>query len=163
MKKRCCHKVSLPDCCPVPYPDFNRNFYAQFSVLANTPSGELIPMTTAFSEGTGIRLENETTIRLRRGFLYLINYVFLASPEPNNYMQIVPVVNGSLRLLYAFFAPSGAQERVTSAAASFTTNEAALADATLSFSLTYPPGVRNIDLSGAVSVTPLIKLPGRTS
>ena len=72
-------------------------------------------------------------------------------------MQIVPRINGTLQLLYSFLAPAGSGSRNTSAAGSFTTNAAA-EEARLSFSLTYPPEVRNIDISGAISITPLIKI-----
>lgn len=72
-------------------------------------------------------------------------------------MEIIPYINGTPRLLYSFFAPTGA-ERNTSASAGFTTNEAATSEARLSFRLDYPVTTRNIDISGTVSVTPLMKI-----
>lgn len=72
-------------------------------------------------------------------------------------MQILPYLNGTPRLLYSYFAPAG-NARNVSASGSFTTNEAAAGDLRLQFDLTYPEEVRNIDISGVVSVTPLQKL-----
>lgn len=152
MDKCCCHNP----CPPAPVPPESLNFYAQFGASNNSASGTYLDFFPVFQEGNGIQLENDTTILLAPGYLYLINYLFLATPEANNYMQILPYINGSPRLLYSFFAPAGA-ERNTSASGSFTTNEAISAEGRLSFRLTYSPGTRNIDLTGAVSVTPLQK------
>lgn len=85
--------------------------------------------------GQGIRLEGDSDIMLETGWLYLVDYIFLATPEPQGYMQIVPRINRSLRGLYSFFAPAGT-ERNASASGSFTTNEAAVSEARLSFHLT---------------------------
>lgn len=64
-------------------------------------------------------------------------------------------LNGNTEII---LAPAGSGSRNTSAAGSLTTNAAATEEARLSFSLTYPPEVGNIDISGAISVTPLIKI-----
>lgn len=153
MKFRCpstynpsCHAES--DCC----------FFAQYAVHANPASGTELPMTVSFQKGNGIHLGEDTQIILPPGYLYLVNYLFLATTEADGYMQIVPKINNSLRLLYASYAPAGSLERNVSAAGSFTTNEALTQEAALSFSLTYPATVKNIDLTGAISVTPLIKI-----
>lgn len=160
MKLRCCHENRPPACCPPgppPVPEDRPDFFAQFGVYGSPESGSSLPFIQLFKEGEGIRLDGDTDILLGPGWLYLVNYLFLATPEPDGFMQIIPRINGSLRGLYSFFAPTGA-EKNTSAAGSFTTNEAAASEARLSFHLTYPSTTRNIDISGAVSVTPLIRI-----
>lgn len=139
-------------------PDNACRFFAQFAVTANPASGSDLPMSVVFQEGDQIRLNGANQILLAPGYLYLVNYLFLATPEPDGFFEIVPRINGSLRLYYAFFAPAGSLERNASAAGSFTTNEAASQEAALAFNLTYPPTVNNIDITGTVSVTPLIRL-----
>lgn len=131
-----------------------RDFYAQFGVTANPSPGERLPFFEVFGQGEGVRLTDERTILLSAGYLYKIDYVFLAAAEPESYMQILPWVNGAPALLYSFFAPSGAF-RNTSASAGFTL-EALSEDVVLQLQITYPEQVRNIDISGAVSVTPVI-------
>lgn len=131
--------------------------YAQYAVQANPPSNSDLPMSILFQEGGQIALMNNTQIVLVPGYLYLVDFIFLATPGTNSYMQITPKINGSLRLLYSFFAPSGAASRNTSASGSFTiptTDDNAI----LSFNLTYPNTVTNIDISGAISVTMLHKI-----
>lgn len=148
-----CSNPPKPSCKPKP----KCNFYAQFAVHANPASGLELPMTVVFQNGNQIQLEEDSQILLAPGYLYLINYIFLATPEAGGCMQITPKINDTLRLLYACFAPAGNIARNASASGSFTTNEALIQEASLSFNLTYPATVRNIDISGAVSVTPLIK------
>lgn len=151
----CCHK---PNPCEKPSNCPNQiDFYAQYRVFANPPAKSFLPLVEAFRKGEEISLAGSTSIRLMPGYLYLINYLFLATPEPDSYMEIVPHINGTPRTLYAFFAPTGT-ERNTSAAGSFTTNEAAEEAVELSFRLDYPETVRNIDISGTISVTPLMYL-----
>lgn len=158
-----------PDCCPCPgscgcapqcncFPGRRDRFYAQFSVRANPPSNSDLPLAVLFQEGNKISLSGSTDIILPSGYLYLIDFLFLATPEANGYMQITPKINGTLHALYSFFAPTGAAERNTSASGSFTTNAAANGDAALAFQLAYPATTRNIDISGAVSVTPLFEI-----
>lgn len=126
--------------------------YAQYGVLANPPSNSDLPMSVLFQEGGQIALMNNTEIVLVPGYLYLVDFIFLASPGANSYMQITPKIDGSLKLGYSFFAPSRTVSPNTSASGSFTV-PVADNNAILSFSLTYPPAVTNIDISGAVSVT----------
>lgn len=130
--------------------------YAQYGVTANPPSGSLLPLFERFRGGAGIRLQDENHIYLAPGFIYQVDYVFLATPEPGGYFQVTPELNGTLALLYSSFAPSGTQRNAT-AAAGFTTNAAEKEEALLAFKLTYPDTVRNIDISGAVSVTPVAR------
>lgn len=140
-------------CLPTPREPFS---YAQYGVQANPPSNSDLPMLVLFQEGSQISLAN-TEILLEPGYLYLIDFIFLATPEADSFMQITPKIDGTLRLLYSFFAPTGSASRNTSASGSFTIpvpeNRTAL-----SFNLTYPNTVNNIDISGAVSVTVLHKL-----
>lgn len=150
---RCCCNSPKP---PVPPVD-RIDFFAQYGVQSSPASGSLLPFIPVFQQGEQIHLKGDTEIILAPGYLYLIDYLFLAIPGANNYMQIVPRINGSPRLLYAFFAPAGTTSGNTSASGSFTTNEALTQEIRLSFSLTYPNTVRNIDISGAISITPLIK------
>lgn len=159
MKPNCC-PPPIPPCPPEPHapPAEAIDFFAQYGVQANPPSGSNLPLLPIFQEGTQIHLNENNEIILSPGYLYLINYLFLASPGPGNYMQIVPKINGALRLLYAFLAPAGSGSPNTSASGSFTTNAAATEEARLSFGLTYPEAVKNIDISGAISITPLIKI-----
>lgn len=130
--------------------------YAQYGIQANPPTNSDLPMFVLFENGGKISLNN-TELRLKPGFLYLIDFIFSATTEANSYMQITPKINGAPSLLYSFFAPSGASARNTSASGSFTL-AAADNDTTLSFYLTYPDAVSNIDISGAVSVTALDKI-----
>ena len=153
MDKCCCHHP----CPPAPIPPEPINFYAQFGTSYDGVSGTNLAFFPIFQEGEGIQLENDTTILLTPGYLYLIDFIFLSTPEADGYMQILPYINGTPRLFYSFFAPAGA-ERNTSASGSFTTNEAISSEGRLSFQLTYSPGTQNINLTGAVSVTPLVKI-----
>ncbi len=123
MRPNCC-PPPIPPCPPEP-PKGRIDFYAQYGVQASPPSGSNLPMIPIFQEGTQIHLNGNTEIILAPGYLYLINYLLLATTEPDNYMQIVPRINGTLQLLYAFLAPAGSGSRNTSAAGSFTTNAAA--------------------------------------
>lgn len=152
----CCPPPVLP--CPCPEPAEAPGFYAQYGVAANPPSGTFVPFIPIFNSGNRIILKENTVILLPQGYLYLVDYIFLATPEADSYFQIVPMLNESLRLNYSFYAPSGSGGRNASASGSFTTTEAGLGDLLLSFRLTYPGTVRNIDISGSVSVTPLQKL-----
>ena len=147
MKFCFCHPK--PDCKP-----YEIQSYAQYGVQSNQPSNTDLTMQVLFQEGDLISLNNHE-IRLASGYLYLIDYVFLATPDINSYFQITPKINGRLNLLYSFFAPSGSAARNASASGSFTTNAAAAKDAVLGFNLTYPETVRNIDITGAISVTAL--------
>lgn len=133
------------------------NFYAQFGVFSNPESGSYLSFYEIFRRGDGISLENSDTIVLTPGYLYLIDYIFLATPEPGNFMQIIPAINGIFRLQYSFFAPAGS-ERDTSASGGFTTNEAIVDEARIQMQITYPESVNNIDISGSVSVTPLMRI-----
>lgn len=152
MNHCCCNPPKPPVC-----PGGQIDFFAQYVIQSSPASGSLLPLFPAFEEGGQIHLNGDAEIVLAPGYLYLINYLFLAIPGIDSYMQIVPRINGSLRLFYSCFAPTGSASGNTSAAGSFTTNEAFAEEARLSFQLTYPNTVNNIDLSGAISVTPLIK------
>lgn len=130
--------------------------YAQYSVQSNPPSNTDIPMTILFQEGKQITLKT-TEILLEPDYLYLINFMFLATPEADSFMQITPKINGTLRLLYSVFAPTGSASRSTSATGSFTipvNKDTSI----VSLNLTYPDTVKNIDLTGSISVTVLHKL-----
>ncbi len=130
--------------------------YAQYAIQANPPSRSDLPMFVLFQEGKRISL-SDTKIFLEPGYLYLIDFLFLATPETDSFMQITPKINGVLKLLYSFFAPTGSASRNTSASGSFTVP--VMGDSTnVSFNLTYPDKVKNIDISGAVSVTMLHKI-----
>lgn len=148
----CCRPVCRP-CCPG-NKDGLPSFYAQLGVTANTASGQTLPFYELFGSGDQIRLEGADTIVLAAGYIYLIQYVFLATTEAGSYMQIQPLINGTMRLLYSYYAQSGPYRNL-SASAGFSTNEAAEADARLQLRIDYPDKVRNIDISGAVSVTPV--------
>lgn len=130
--------------------------YAQYGVQSSPPSNSDLPMLVLFQEGNQISLDN-TQILLAPGYLYLVDYIFLATPEPDSYMQITPKINNSLRLLYSYFAPTGSASRNTSASGSFTI-PVTESNTAVSFNLTYPATVRNIDISGAVSVTTIHKI-----
>lgn len=130
--------------------------YAQYSVQSNPPSNTEIPMTILFQEGNQITLRT-TKILLEPGYLYLINFIFLATPEADSFMQITPKIDGTLRLLYSVFAPTGSASRNTSATGSFTI-PVSEDTSTVSLNLTYPDTVKNIDLTGSISVTVLHKL-----
>ncbi len=142
-------------CCYLPKP-CEPYAYAQYGVQANPPSKSDLPMLVLFQEGNLISLSN-TEILLEPGYLYLVDFIFLASLEADSYMQITPKIDGRLKLLYSVFAPTGSASRNTSASGSFTIP--VLDDrAVLTLNLTYPNTVSNIDISGAVSVTMLHKI-----
>lgn len=156
------HNIRL-SCCPYPpapkpAPEAS-GFFAQYFTISNPASNSFLPLNEHFNYGDGISLADEYTISLAPGYLYQIDYVFLATPEADSYIEIIPHINGVPRLVYAYFAPSGSA-RNASAAAGFTTNEAADNPAALAFHISYPQQTRNIDISGAVSVTPLIAVRG---
>lgn len=132
--------------------------YAQYGVQSNPSSNTDLSMMTLFQEGKQISLM-DTKIILEPGYLYLIDFIFLATPEADSFMQVTPKINGSLKLLYSFFAPTGSASRNASASGSFTIP--VIEDsAAVSFNLTYPESVRNIDITGAISVTALHKITG---
>lgn len=130
--------------------------YAQYGVQSSSSSGSELPLFSLFQEGQQISL-SATKIALEPGFLYLVNFIFLATPEPDSYVQITPVIDGSLKSMYSFFAPTGSAARNASTSGSFTLPVSG-SSSTLSFSAAYPDTVRNIDLSGSVSVTALRKI-----
>lgn len=148
--------MNFNDCLCGPIKPCESFSYAQFGVQSSPQSNSNIPMSVIFQEGSQIILM-DTEIVLVPGFLYLIDFIFLATPEADSYMQITPKINGALKLLYSFFAPTGSASRNTSASGSFTI-PVPEDNTTLTFNLTYPATVRNIDISGAVSVTALHKL-----
>lgn len=150
--------MACNDCHCNPNPPCESSYsYAQYGVVANPPSNTDLPMSILFQEGGQIALMNNTEIVLVPGYLYLVDFIFLATPGPNSSMQITPKIDGSLKLLYSFFAPTGSASGNTSASGSFTI-PASDNNVILSFSLTYPNTVTNIDISGAVSVTMLHKI-----
>lgn len=128
--------------------------YAQYGVNSSPPSGNYVPFFPVFEAGELTQLQNTISILLEAGYIYLINYVFLATPEEGNYFEIVPFINEVPMLLYSAFAPANATRNAT-ASASFTTNLALNSQAVLRLHLTYPPSTRNIDISGVVSITPV--------
>ena len=91
MDKCCCHNP----CCPAPVPAEPIDFYAQYGTSYNGASGTYVSFFPVFQEGDGIRLENDTTISLKPGYLYLIDFIFLGTAEADGYMQILPYINGS--------------------------------------------------------------------
>ena len=70
MRLRCCNKNQ--ECI---------DFFAQYGTSSNPTSGSFIPLNAIFRRGDEIHLEEETQIVLAPGYLYLIDYVFLATPE----------------------------------------------------------------------------------
>lgn len=152
-----CHDCfNCCDCCrPVcPAPPIDTRFYAQLGVNANPASESTLPFFTVFNEGNRITADSTGIITLAAGYIYHINYIFLATPETGNYYQIVPYLNNSPGLLYSFLSQASAC-RSSSASGGFLTNQAISQDAALHFVLTYSEGTNNIDISGAVSIFPL--------
>lgn len=139
---KCCRPIIKPKYKPAS---------AQFSLVTSPSSGENISLVEAWNYGSGIVLSNDTTITLSAGKLYEISYVFLATTEAGNYFEILPYINGTPRLLYAAMGTAG-NNRNASTSASFLIREAADAEAILSLNITYPESIRNIDLSGVVTV-----------
>lgn len=137
-------------CCPK-FPR-NKHVAAQFTMISSPATNERIPLTEAWNYGSGITLSNNNTITLAPGRLYEISYVTLATPEAGNYYEIIPYINDTIRLVYAAMGTAGSN-RDASASATFLINEATNAAATISFNITYPETVRNIDLSGVVSIS----------
>lgn len=128
--------------------------YAQYGVTASPSSGSFLPLYPVWGAGGLTSLPTDTVITLQPGYVYAVSYVLLATPEAGNSFQILPYINSSPRLLYSFTA-NAANGRNAAAGALFLTNEALYEPADLSFSLTYPDTVRNIDISGAVSIYPV--------
>lgn len=139
-------------CTPV---QMNTSFCAQFGVNSNPSSGSDIPFFTVFNIGKQITANNTGVITLSAGFIYHIDYLFLATPEIGSYFQIVPHINHSPALLYSALSQA-AVYRSVSASGSFLTNQALNDAATLRFVLTYPEETVNIDISGAVSIMPAL-------
>ena len=99
MRLRCCNKNQ--ECI---------DFFAQYGTSSNPTSGSLIPLNAIFRRGDEIHLEGDIDRPCTApGYLYLIDYVFLATPEADGFMEIIPSINGTPRLLYSFFAPTGAE------------------------------------------------------
>lgn len=134
-------------------PGWQNTAYAQYGVTASPASGSFLPLYPVWGAGGLTSLPTDDTITLQPGYVYAVSYVFLATPEPGNYFQILPFINGTPRLLYSFTG-NAANGRNAAASAFFLTNEALYEPVDLSFSLTYPDTVRNIDISGAVSIYP---------
>lgn len=153
MSQKCCHPCPMPG--PEPYVPIDS--YAQYRVLANPPSGSVLPMHTVFQEGDAIKLGSETEIILEPGYLYLVNYLFLATPGQDGYLQILPKIDGRPGLLYSVFATAGISKNA-SAPGSFTVRTPGPEEGTLSFVLAYAGPTSNIDISGAISVTPLLRI-----
>lgn len=153
MKKCWCEKFGRnpqDPCCP--------ESYAQYGTIGRYPSGNYLSFYEVFRKGTEISLEEDQTIVLQPGYLYLIDYVFLATTGSQQRLQILPYINQQPGLLYSVFSISGNEDNV-STAASFTTNAAWDEAAQLEFRVTAgnESGTVTADLQGAVSVTPLIR------
>lgn len=148
-----CIRKCKPVCeSPVPKREL---FYAQYGVNAHPAAGEYLSFFEMFNEGSKILLRDEETIVLPAGHLYQISYVFQATVEEGNYFQILPFLDDTPGLLYAFYAPAGAG-RNASASAGFITNRALEQAAVLRFLVAYPEELCWIDLSGSVSITPYL-------
>lgn len=153
----CCRP--RPHCCPGPTPEPespapHNKAYAQYGVSSNPASNTNLPIFEIFESGNLTSMASPSSITLKAGYVYLIDYILLATPGANSYFQIVPFINGSAGLLYSAFANSNTNQNA-SASASFTTVTALEQDAVLEFRLTYPASNRNIDISGAISITPV--------
>lgn len=135
-------------------PGWQNIAYAQYGVTASPPSNSFLPFYPILGAGGLTSLPADETIRLLPGYAYMITYVFLATPEAGNFYQLLPYLNGSPRLLYSSMGTAG-NNRNASTCAAFLTNEALYEPLDFSLSLTYPDGVRNIDISGAVSIYPV--------
>ena len=153
MKKCWCekhHKDPQDICCP--------DSFAQYGTVGRVPSGSYLSFYEVFREGTDISLEEEQTIILQPGFLYLIDYIFLATIGPGNRFQVIPYINQQPGLLYSVFSISGNEDTATGAG-SFTTNAAWDDAAELRFRVTAGSDAGTVDAGGqgAVSITPLIR------
>lgn len=149
-----------PPCPPIPpcpVPEKGLDFYAQFFMQTNVASESNLPMVEVFHGGEGIYLENPETIVLKPGYVYWIEYLFQITVDPPNDMQIIPGLNGRSRYYYGYLIPPGGS-RYASASGGFITNEAIEKEARLTFKTIYPEEVERIDISGTVSVTPVIKV-----
>ena len=153
MKKCWCekhHKDPQDICCP--------DSFAQYGTVGRVPSGSYLSFYEGFREGTDISLEEEQTIILQPGFLYLIDYIFLTTIGPGNRFQVIPYINQQPGLLYSVFSISGNEDTATGAG-SFTTNAAWDDVAELRFRVTAGSDAGTVDagVQGAVSITPLIR------
>ena len=146
-EKKCCSP-----CRPCGHPPQETGDCAQFGVTARPSSGEDLPFYEIFRTGNELSLQDNTVIRLPAGHIYLISYVFLATTEAENFFEILPFINDSPGLLYAFYAPAGSG-RNASASASFLTNAAMENDAFLRLNVSFSDTVDDLDISGSVSVT----------
>lgn len=131
--------------------------YAQYGITASPPSHNYLPYYPVWGAGGLTSLPTDETIQLMPGYVYMISFVFLATPEAGNYYQLLPYLNGSPRLLYSALGNAGSG-RTASVSASFLTNEALYDPLDFSLLLTYPDSVRNIDITGAVSIYPVAVL-----
>ena len=131
--------------------------YAQYGIAASPPSHNYLPYYPVWGAGGLTSLPTDETIQLMPGYVYMISFVFLAVPDAGNYYQLLPYLNGSPRFLYSVLAAAGSG-RTASASAPSLTNDALYEPLDFSLLLTYPDTVRNIDITGAVSIYPVAVL-----
>lgn len=149
---RCCPPCPCP---PHPLPPvFGINAYAQYVITGSPDSGGYLSFYPQFEEGN-LTFSNNDVIRLSSGFIYLVNYVTQATPEANQYYQLVPYINGQPRLNYSSIGTAAATFRNASAAGSFLVEESSEDDVTLQIQVTYPEATNHIDVSGIFSILPI--------
>lgn len=150
----CPPSCSPPCCSECPKQECFNRAYAQYSIYSNRASDTLLPFRLLKESGGLTAIVGEDSILFSPGYIYYVSYTLLATPENGNYYQILPIINGSLKLIYATFTPAN-ERRSASVSSGFLLSEAEREEATLRLRLTYPPEVNNIDLSGGLSIFPV--------
>lgn len=131
--------------------------YAQYGIAASPPSHNYLPYYPVWGAGGLTSLPTDETIQLMPGYVYMISFVFLAVPVPEITISSCPILMARPVSFYSVLAAAGSG-RTASASASFLTNEALYEPLDFSLLLTYPDTVRNIDITGAVSIYPVAVL-----
>lgn len=153
-------KCCVPECCTpgcgTDTPECERLFCVQYNAYALSQPGNNLFLGEIFQEGEGFRLESDTTVVLREGFIYHVDYILSATPERSGFFQVIPYINNTPGLLYSFYAPADAQNRNASASGSFLLNQALEREARLRFHISYSEETTgSLNILGAVSIHPL--------
>lgn len=128
---------------------------AQYGITALVPDQGLVPFYPIWESGGLTSLSPSTVVTLEAGFIYAISFGVLATTEPENYFQIIPRLNGTLRLLFTAQGNAAAGNRNAFASHFFLTNEALDGPLTLSLSAIYPPKADELSVTGHLSIYPV--------
>lgn len=151
----CCrHRCCIPGPQGIPGPC--NTAAAQYGITALVPDQGLVPFYSIWEYGRLTSLSSSSVITLEPGCIYAVSFGALATTEPDQYFQIIPVLNGSRRLLFTAQGSAAAGNRNAFASLSFLTNEALDGPLTLSLSVVYPQGEKELNMNGSLSIYPVV-------